>query len=140
MREHSRQETISPSGWTVDTLKALMDERDLRYGQLSDAKEKAITAALAAAEKAVSVAELNSEKWRSNANEWRSAMDDREKKFVIKDNFDTTILNLQRDVKEMKESRDRVEGKGAGLNAAWNLMIQVFGLLAALGMGIYIGK
>lgn len=72
------------SGWTLTTLKQLMDERDRRYGEVSEAKERAISAALAAAEKAVHVAEINAEKWRMNANEWREAMNDRERNFLSK--------------------------------------------------------
>ncbi|MDO8703307.1 MAG: hypothetical protein Q7J84_00025 [Sulfuricaulis sp.] len=70
------------SGWTLSTLKSLMDERDRRYGEIAAAKETAINAALAAAEKAVMVAERNAEKWRDNANEWRQAMTDRERNFL----------------------------------------------------------
>jgi delta 1-pyrroline-5-carboxylate dehydrogenase len=73
-----------PRGWTLDTLKALMDERDRRYGEVSAAKEEAVKIALADAEKAVSVAERNAEKWRDNANEWRAAMTDRERMFLHK--------------------------------------------------------
>lgn len=72
------------SGWTLITLKQLMDERDRRYGEVSEAKERAISAAMAAAEKAILVAETNAEKWRTNANEWRSAMNDRERNFLSK--------------------------------------------------------
>lgn len=72
------------TGWSLDTLKALMDERDRRYGEVSEAKERAVAAALAAAEKAVLVAEQNAEKWRTNANEWREAMNDRERNFLSK--------------------------------------------------------
>ena len=72
------------SDWTLDTLKILMDERDRRYGEISAAKEKAVEAALAAASKAVEVAEQNAEKWRMNANEWRAAMTDRERNFLSK--------------------------------------------------------
>lgn len=72
------------SGWTLVTLKALMDERDRRYTEISEAKEKAVEAALAAASKAVDVAEKNAEKWRASANEWRAAMDDRERNFLSK--------------------------------------------------------
>ena len=61
-----------------------MDERDRRYGEVSEAKERAISAAMAAAEKAILVAENNAEKWRMNANEWRSAMNDRERQFLSK--------------------------------------------------------
>lgn len=51
-------------------------------------KDKAINIALAAAKEAVQVAETNSEKWRSNANEWRGAMSDREKNFMPKTEFE----------------------------------------------------
>ncbi len=61
-----------------------MDERDRRYGEVSEAKERAITAAMAAAEKAIGIAEANAEKWRTNANEWRAAMNDRERNFLSK--------------------------------------------------------
>ncbi len=71
-------------GWTLETLKTLMDERDRRYGEVSEAKERAISAAMAAAEKAILVAENNAEKWRMNANEWRAAMNDRERNFLSK--------------------------------------------------------
>lgn len=74
----------SNQGWTLDTLKALMDERDKRYAEVAEAKERAVTAALAAAEKAVLIAEKNAEKWRDNANEWRDAMNDRERNFLSK--------------------------------------------------------
>ncbi len=69
-------------GWTLETLKTLMDERDRRYGELSTAKEKSVEVALANAEKAVMVSERNAEKWRDNANEWRQAMTDRERNFL----------------------------------------------------------
>jgi hypothetical protein len=62
----------------------VMDERDRRYTEIGDAKDKAITAALAAAEKAVMVAERNAERWRDSANEWRAAMTDKDRNFVTK--------------------------------------------------------
>lgn len=71
-------------GWTLETLKVLMDERDRRYGEVSTAKEEAVRVALSNAEKAVLVAERNAEKWRDNANEWRAAMTDRESQFLHK--------------------------------------------------------
>lgn len=35
-----------------------------------------------ATEKALHIAEMNTERWRANANEWRAAMDDRERNFL----------------------------------------------------------
>ena len=61
------------SGWTVDTLRALMDERDKRYMERFIAQEKAIE-----------VAQATAKDYRSAANEWREAMKDRESQFVRK--------------------------------------------------------
>jgi hypothetical protein len=33
------------TGWTLETLKTLMDERDRRYGEVSSAKEEAVKVA-----------------------------------------------------------------------------------------------
>ena len=57
--------------WTVSALLELMNERDRRY-----------QAAFDAAKEAVLVAEAHAEKWRANANEWRDAMNDRERDFL----------------------------------------------------------
>lgn len=79
----------------LEGVAILANERDARYAQLSAEREKAISAAMAAAEKAinaalaasekaVAVAERNAEKWRDNANEWRQAMNDKDRNFVTK--------------------------------------------------------
>jgi hypothetical protein len=64
-----------------DHMTALIDERGRQYDQRFQAQEKAVVAALAAAKEAVTVAEVNAEKWRESANEWRGAMNDRERQF-----------------------------------------------------------
>ncbi len=54
-------------------------------------KDKAINIALAAAKEAVTVAEKSAEKWRDAANEWRGAMQDRERDFLSRKEFYTMI-------------------------------------------------
>lgn len=54
------------------------------FEKILEEKDKAINIALAAAKEAVGVAEKNAEKWRDQANEWRGAMNDREKKFITR--------------------------------------------------------
>jgi hypothetical protein len=51
------------------------------------AADKGVSAALASAEKAVDKAEAGSEKWRASANEWRGAMSDRERDFLTRREF-----------------------------------------------------
>jgi hypothetical protein len=82
------------------------------------AQEKAVNAALAASEKAVLVAENNAEKWRDNANEWRSAMTDREIRFAMRS-----------DLEGLKERLDRAEGKGLGVAGMWSIVVVILVLL-----------
>jgi aspartate oxidase len=77
----------------------LFEEKDRALVAALSAAEKAVAAALASAEKAVAVAEKNSEQWRAGANEWRAAMSDRENKFMNTE--DRTGIE-----KEMKEFRN----------------------------------
>jgi hypothetical protein len=75
---------VDKRGWTIETLKAFMDERHAHYSEKSELQKEAVANAFNAAAKAVAVAEENAEKWRMNANEWRSAMNDRERQFLSK--------------------------------------------------------
>src|SRR5687767_12080608 len=54
---------------------------------LASAKE-ATQAALAASEKAVDKAETNAKDWRTQNNEWRSAMMDRERSFLPRSEYE----------------------------------------------------
>jgi len=103
------------SGWTVETLY-------VHFSQRFADQEKAVQAALAAAEKAVNKAETNAEKWRDNANEWRGAMTDREKNFAP----------LQR-LEVIEKRLDTREGAGQGLKAGWGYLVAAVGALIGLG-------
>jgi hypothetical protein len=56
------------------------------------AADKGVSAALASAEKAVDKAEAGSEKWRASANEWRAAMNDRERDFLSRKEFYSIVV------------------------------------------------
>ena len=58
-------------------------------------REKAVNAALAAADKAVTKAEANAETWRENANEWRGAMSDRDRELPSRREVDQETSALQ---------------------------------------------
>lgn len=79
-------------------ISALAAER-VAASDRSVSAEKAVVAALASAEKAVSVSEKNAEQWRAGANEWRGAMTDREVRFMTVDDRSSIL-------KELKEVRD----------------------------------
>jgi chromosome segregation ATPase len=77
-KDRFRESHVDLKDWFKDALEA---QEKKNQQQFADA-DKAVRAAMAAAEKAVEKAEQNAEKWRSNANEWRSAMSDRERNFA----------------------------------------------------------
>ena len=125
-----------PSGWSTDTLKAYVErithEADRRYEQRFEAQEKAVHAALASAALAVERAEVNAERWRNNANEWRSAMTDREKNFMSRDQADSQFDALEKQLVDLKKSRDASEGRMGGLSAGWGYLVGAVGLVGAL--------
>lgn len=135
------------SGWTFGTLYAhlnrLIHETDRRYEERFEGQEKAVAAALAAQEKAVAAAlaaaalavdkaEANSEKWRANANEWRGAMDDREEKFMDKGETEARLTAMDRQLGDLKRSRDTSEGRIGGLSAGWGYLVGAIGLAATV--------
>jgi hypothetical protein len=71
--EPESRKTVVVSEWTVDTLKALMDERNLRYELTSTTSKEA-----------VQLFRENNDKWRESQNEWRQAMNDKDRNFVTK--------------------------------------------------------
>jgi len=129
----------SESSWTVDTLKdhlaALIIETekrlheadiaaDLRNDQRFVAQQQAIqdaltaqkeatAAALAASEKAVAVAEVNAEKWRASANEWRGAMNDRERSLMPRPEAEAMYKSNAERIDALQSRMDRNEGKSA---------------------------
>lgn len=126
---------IKPDDWPPDLLK-------IHFDALREADSKAVSAALAAAglavdkalaaaALAVDKAEQTAEKWRDNANEWRTAMNDREKKFLTIEVASVRFDALEAIVKDLRESR----AFSAGGKAAWGVAIGF-----ALAIGAFVGR
>lgn len=148
------------SGWTVDTLKdhlitliresearsdAATAAADLRNEQRFTAQQQAIkdalisqkeavAAALVAAEKAVLVAEKNSEKWREQANEWRGAMNDRERNLMPRAEAEKSFQSNADKVEVLQARMDRNEGRSGGFSSGWGYLVGAVGLAATLIM------
>lgn len=69
-----------------------MDTLKEHHEALRDADRRAVELALSAAKEAVSVAEVNADRWRASANEWRGAMSDRERDFMSRREFRATLI------------------------------------------------
>jgi len=118
------------SGWTVETLyvhfSSLLEQSENKNQQQFADADKAVQAALSAAEKAVNKAEVNASNWRENANEWRAAMSDRERNFAP----------IQR-LESLEHRFDMNEGAGAGLKAMWGYVLAAILLIIAIA-GLYL--
>jgi hypothetical protein len=147
-------------GWTVDTLRAhilaLLAERDLRYEQRFDAQERAGELALAAQAEATKVQEITAQRWRDQANEWREAMNDRERMFMPRHEAERIVnTNTERigtmaatisaridvvadQIDKLEKRQDLREGRSAGLNAGWTYLGGAIAVAAA-AVGIIIG-
>jgi hypothetical protein len=117
-----------------DREKALAVERDRRYTERSSQQDKAVVDALAAAEKAVNAAlvaadkavekeQLNAEKWRNSANEWRQAMNDRETRFLGKDEAALMVSGVEARVTLLEKASNVQAGGHQALTAAWGYVV-----------------
>lgn len=162
-------DTVGPSGatipvsqteWNTDQLYIHLTGKieDLKssMGDLRTADHIALTAALAAAEKAVASALAAQEKavqaallavkeatdkqerevteWRRGANEWRGAMDDRESRFVHTETFDAKVGAIESRLADLTRSRDLDAGRriaqtliGSGLAIAIAIALRFLG-------------
>jgi chemotaxis protein histidine kinase CheA len=122
-----------------DNSEAVIREVDRRYEQRADLQDKAVAAALASAQKAVdaalaaqdaavSKAEKQDELWRASANEWRSAMNDRETKFATQE----MLTGLEQRVRENTDRLRTIEARKEGMGSGWTYLGQFVALAAAV--------
>src|SRR5688500_7588330 len=126
------------SPWTVDTLKehydTILSEKDKAINAALTSAKEAVTVALSSAKEAVAVAEKNAEKWRENANEWRSAMNDKDRLLLSRSEFLVYKEATELALGIQKERGDKGEGKSMGV-------AQLIGyILAAIAIAAYFTK
>lgn len=141
-----------PSGWTVDTLHAMLvlrfaekdrrDEQRFEAQQLAlrdalIAQEKAVNAALMAAQQAVTKAEIAAEKRFDSVNEFRAQLADQTATLMPRNEAMVLINGLADRVNKLESGIDVNSGRGKGLDAAWGYLVAAVGLAAAV-IGIII--
>jgi hypothetical protein len=109
-------------------VEALLEAMDLRYQQRFDAQKEAINAALLAAEKAVTKAEMATDKRFDSVNEFRQTLSDQSKTFFSR--VEATALSDR--LAAFSDRLNKSEGRGAGLSAGWGYLIGAGGLVSAV--------
>ena len=129
------------SGWTVDTLHALMNERDIRYQQRFEAQQKALQDALLAAEKAVSTAmasadravlkaENAAEKRFEGVNEFRATLADQAARLMPRQESEVALAAIREKVDTALTRVNTIESSKHGATDNTKM------LLAALGSAV----
>jgi len=122
--------TEEPESWSIETLRAILQERDVRYAQRFIDMERALTAALVASEKAIIKAEVATEKRFESVNEFRTTLSDQATNFVTRAEFAATTERDRERLTELTDRLNKSEGRGSGLQAGW---VYLLGAVAALG-------
>lgn len=150
----SGETEITPSAWTIDSLHAhiikIINEMDKRYEQRDQARqealaaalaaaEKAVQAALAAADRAVSKAELAAERRFENVNEFRGQLADQASTFMPRTEAAVELANLREKIdaqsvfiSALTTRIDRQDGAKTGLRDGWGYLIGFAGLVLTL--------
>jgi hypothetical protein len=128
------------SDWTLPA--AMEHFRALRQADLATAREqrdsdqRAIKAALDAAEKAADKADLAMDKRLEGMNEFRKTVDDqakdaksREADFVLRKEFEPQIGSLTTQIADLKNELGKAQGRREGLGSTGQLIFQ--GIVAA---------
>ena len=128
-------------GWTFKTLlahiRALMSEADRRYEQRFEAQEKAVGAALAAADRAVVKAELAADKRFDGVNEFRQTLSDQNATFITRTEAEAAINRNTTDIAKLTARMDVSSGRGVGAQVVWGYVSGAVGLLLTVVSVIY---
>jgi hypothetical protein len=123
------------SGWTFETLKehlqALMAERDQRNQQRFDGQEKAVAAALQAAEKAVQKAETAAEKRFDSVNEFRGQLTDQAATFMPRLEAEQRIGQQAERLAGLESRMERQGGRQEGVGRFGGVLVSIASLLIA---------
>lgn len=126
----------SVSGWTTDTIKTHFDDlRDTDNGNTEkrfDLAEKAVAAALAAAEKASDKADKATEKRFDGVNEFRQTLSDQAATLLSRVEYTAAHRPLIDRIDALAGRIERIEGRGSGITDASKVVYAVAVIFVAL--------
>lgn len=109
---------------TVETIYAIIEEREKRFNERFHSQEQAVASALTAAKEAVDKAEKAQERRLDLLNEFRAQAADESAKFLPKGEYNVNHEGLIERVNKLEVSVGRVQA-GSGLIAAAIVAIAV---------------
>ena len=105
-------------GWTLDTLKEHLESRIV-------STEKSVTIAMAVADKAVTKAEVATEKRFDSVNEFRNAMKDQQNTFADKTQTDFRLAAIEK-------AMEKIGGVSLGVSISASVIAGIIAATAAV--------
>ena len=129
------------SGWTVDTLKELMDRRfedqDKAVQAALVSQEKAVAAALTAAKEAVDKANTAGEKRFDAVNEFRGQLADQTATLIPRVEAEQRFISLAEKLSDITDRINKSEGAKSGSDITIGKIYAAIGVVGAL-LGIIV--
>lgn len=132
----------------IEALGALTEAKFVTFRTLIESQADKVALALAAADKAVTKAEIANEKRFDGVNEFRSQLNDQARTFLTRNEAEQALMGAQHERDALKQRIDKLEtkadraaGRTEGLGAGWSILIGAVGLVVAILtiVGIIIG-
>jgi hypothetical protein len=123
------------SDWTVDTLREHLEALIVDHGHSDNqrflSQEEAVDAALAAAEKAVTKAEVANEKRFDSVNEFRAQLNDQARNFMPRKEYEVQQEALARRLTALERSQSTSGGRTEGADVRFAQIISVLAVVVA---------
>ncbi len=116
----------------VAALDRLMEAKFVTFDVLVRSQAEKVALALTAADKAVTKAEMATEKRFESVNEFRASLADQTTSLVTKTEFGAKVDSLAEKLGDITDRMNRAEGKGAGAGALWGWIVGALGVLSAV--------
>jgi vacuolar-type H+-ATPase subunit E/Vma4 len=117
----------------TNTLISLREYVDIRF----EAQEKAVNAALTSAERAVSKAEMASEKRFESVNEFRAALGDSSRLLMPRSEAEQRISALDKMIGDLKTTVEAKDNKGIGISAGLMMVVVGISVIVNIVMVLY---
>jgi hypothetical protein len=116
----------------VDNLKTLIDANDKNYNQRFENVLQATQSALAASDRAVTKAEMASEKRFDAVNEFRATLADQQRSFIPRNEVEVITKGINDRMEKVENSIILQAGKGQGMSSLWGYIVGVVGVVIAI--------
>ncbi|MEU7752715.1 hypothetical protein [Micromonospora sp. NPDC049171] len=116
----------------LNALERLIDAKLANLATKIDGQAAQVGLALAAADKAVTKAEIATEKRFESVNEFRQTLSDQTKTFIARVEFEVVRDSHAKHLADLGSRMDKIEGRGVGLNAGWLYLVGGITVVATL--------